>query len=181
MANEPLNPYAPPKSDWVHAPNPADTSARQWWLEGDVLVVLRNGSLPSDLCIKTGQPTTEPPAKHKVQWVHPLVAISVLSPIIFIILFLIFRKQGELSYAMSPEFIQRRKTGLWLMLAPIVPFVIAVVANSPVAGAATIVIFLVCLVVGIVFRTPFQIKKIDKERIYLKVDKRFLAALAARG
>lgn len=177
QSNQSINPYAPPKSDWVHAPSPADTAARQWWLEGDTVVVLRGGSLPEHLCIKTGAPTSLPAAKHKVQWVHPLVAISVISPIIFLILYLIFCKRAELSYAMSPEFIQRRKIGLGLILGPILMFVLAMLTESPAAIVGAGVVFVVSLIVGIVMRMPFQVTKIDKERIHLKVDKRFRAAL----
>jgi uncharacterized membrane protein YhaH (DUF805 family) len=181
MSGEPLNPYAPPKSDWVQAPSLTALSPQQWWLEGDTLVVLRFGTLPTDLCIKTGQPTEQPPVKRKVQWIHPAFAIAVLSPIIFLILFLIFRKTGELTYGVSPEFLQRKKIGLGLILGPIALIVLSAVTQSPIAIVAAMLIFVVCLIVGIVLMTPFQVRKIDKERIYLKVDERFRQALAARG
>lgn len=181
MSGESLNPYAPPKSDWVQPASPNALTPQQWWFEGDTLVVLRFGTLPTDVCIKTGQPTDQPPVKRKVQWIHPAFAIAVLSPIIFLILFLIFRKTAELTYGVSPEFIKRRKTALALILGPIALIVLSAFTKSPIAIVATMLIFVVCMIVGIVMMTPFQIRKIDKERIYLKVDDRFRDALAARG
>ncbi|MFV8753326.1 hypothetical protein ACNOYE_22485 [Nannocystaceae bacterium ST9] len=183
MVDEPFNPYAPPKSDWVYAPNPAALTPQQWWFEGDTLVVLRGASLPADLCVKTGQPTHEPPVQRKLQWIHPLVAISVISPIIFVILYLIFRKTAELGYGVSRELIQRRKIGLALILGPILPLAgliaLAGPGNPGVIGLAAVA-WVVMLLVGIVRMTPFQVKKIDKEKIYLKVDDRFRRALEAR-
>ena len=41
-------------------------------------------------------------------------------------------------------------------------------------------VYLVAIIVGAVMMTPFQVRKIDKEKIYLKVDDRFRQALAAR-
>lgn len=181
MAGEPINPYAPPKSDWVQAPTPTTLTPHQWWFEGDSLVVLRSGSLPTDLCIKTGLPTQEPPIKRKLQWIHPAFAISVISPIIFIILYLIFHKKGELTYAISREFIKRRNTGRALLIGSIVLLVLSFVTQSGVAIGVAAVIFVICLIAGLVMTIPFQIRKIDKERIYLKVDDRFRQALAARG
>ncbi len=182
MANEPVNPYAPPKSDWVHAPSPSSLAPQQWWFEGDQLVVLRGASLPADLCVKTGQPTGDSaPIKRKVQWVHPLVAISVISPIIFLILYLIFRKQAELSYGVSPEFRQRRKIALGLMIGPLLPLIVlGVLTESPAVIGVGSLVYLVAIIVGAVMMTPFQVRKIDKEKIYLKVDDRFRQALAAR-
>jgi hypothetical protein len=180
MADESINPYAPPKSDWVHAPSPAALMPQQWWFEGDTLVVLRGASLPTDLCVKTGQPTQLEPKKKTLQWVHPLVAISVISPIIFVILYFVFRKTAELTYAVSPEFMKRRRIGLAAILGSIALLVISFVSMIPPLIVAGVGVFIVGLIAGIVIMTPFQIRKIDKERIYLKVDERFRQALAAR-
>src|SRR5690349_17610086 len=103
MAEAPINPYAPPKSDWVQAPSPAALMPQQWWFEGDTLIVLKSGSLPTDLCVKTGEPA-EKPVERTLSWVHPLVAVTVISPIIFIILYFIFRKTGKITYGVSRRF-----------------------------------------------------------------------------
>jgi hypothetical protein len=181
MAGGPMNPYAPPKSDWVDAPNPAALMPQQWWFEGETLVVLRSGSLPTDLCVKTGQPTQLPPVQRTLQWVHPLVAISVISPIIFIILYFIFRKTAKLTYAISPEFVSRRRTGLALIFAPLGLFALALFSENGALIAVSLLAFLVGLIAGLRMTMPFQIRKIDKERIYLKIDDRFRQALVARG
>lgn len=181
MADEPFNPYAPPKVDWVAAPNPATLVPQQWWFEGEELVVLRGASLPTDICVKTGQPTSLPPVHKKVQWVHPAVAITVvISPIIFLILYFIFRKTGELTYAVSPEFLKRRKLGIGLIVGPLVPILAAIPLDMPALAAVFGLLWVISMIVGIVIMMPFQIKKIDKEKIHMKVDKRFTAALAQR-
>jgi hypothetical protein len=181
MPGEAINPYAPPKSDWVHAPNPASLGPRQWWLEGDRLVVLRGGSLPADLCVKTGQPTQLPPKEQTLQWIHPAFAIAIISPIIFLILYLIFRKTAKMTYAVSPEFVKNRRLAGAIILGTVGLFVLGVVIDSAVVLVVSLLAFLVGLIVALRMMTPFQIRKIDKERIYLKIDDRFRQALAARG
>jgi hypothetical protein len=178
MAGEPINPYAPPKSDWVHEPSPG--MQQQWWFEGETLVVPRGGMLPIDLCVKTGQPTQHAPVKRTLVWVHPLVAISVISPIIFIILYLILRKTGELAYGVSPEFVQRRRIGVGVIVGTLALFVLSIVAESGAAMVLALLLFLVGVIVGLRLMTPFSIRKIDKQLIRLKVDDRFRQALAAR-
>jgi hypothetical protein len=180
MAGDPINPYLPPRSEWVPGPAPGTSTHQQWWFEGETLVVPRFGSLPTDLCVKTGQPTQHPPVTRKLVWVHPLVAISIVSPIIFIILYLIFRRTGELTYGVSPEFIKRRRIGVGLILGAIALFVLSIVTMNEDAMFGALVLLVVGAIAGFVLMTPFQVRKIDHQLIRLKIDDRFRQALAAR-
>ncbi len=173
-----FNPYAPPAADWVMADERANLGERAWWFEGDVLVVRKGGSLPVEVCMKTGQPADGKPVTRKLQWVHPAVAITVISPIIFLILYLIFRKTGAITYGVSAEFRKRIKTGRILMFAPLLLLPLAFVLPEPALGVGVgMVVWVVCLIVGLLMAQPFRIQKIDKQNIYLLVDPRLRHAL----
>jgi hypothetical protein len=178
-----FNPYAPPSADWAMAAAPVGPGGGQWWFQGNTLVVVKGSTLPLNLCVKTGQPSDGEPVKRTLQWVHPLVTLTVLiSPLIMIILYFVLRKTGDISYGLSTEMRKRRKTGLILTLAPLLLIVLLAVAlPEPALGFLLgLLIWLVCLVVGLIMMNPFKITKIDDKYIYLDVDQRFRRALMGR-
>lgn len=127
-----FNPYAPPSADWVSAPAGVGPGMQQWWFEGETLVVPKGGTLPLDRCVKFGTPADDKPVTRTVQWMHPLIALSVLiSPLIMIILYFIFRKTGQITYGQSEQLRKRRSLGLALILGPLLLFGLAFVMPEP--------------------------------------------------
>lgn len=148
------------------------------FMQGEQLVV-RHGTVLPDLCIATGAPTGGSiVANRKLQWVPPWIGILfVLSPLIG----LIVRKNGTLSYYVSAEQKARRKNGILIGLGAIgasfLFFVIAGAADVPALAILGGLGFLAGIIVAIVVGQPFQVRKIDKEYIYLKVKPPFAAAI----
>jgi uncharacterized membrane protein len=158
-------------------------------LTGDTLVVEKDAALP-DFCIFSGEPTQGGRVRQKLAWAPPaLAALVVISPLIYIIVYLIVRKTGTLDYALSPGARSRKRSGLFIALGGVVltGILIAVGAdsNSGELVLAGLVVFLVTLIVGVVRARVLNLTKIDKTHIHVKLRpeavQAFSAALARAG
>lgn len=148
---------------------------------GDQLV-LRKGTVLPDVCISTGQPTGGMMKHSTVQWMPPWVGIIIiLSPLIGLIVMLIARKTGPVTYALSTEARAKRKKGivigLSILASTFVLMGVGITADLPGLALLGIVTFITGLLVALIAGRPFHVAKIDKEFIYLKVKPAFMNAM----
>lgn len=181
-----MNPYAPPAADHPYAPvGGVSPTGNDWWFEGDKVVVRDGGSLPTDICIKTGEPTTGVPKNKKVQWAPPWVwVVFVLSWLIGLIIYLVIKKTGTFTYGESEALKSRKKTALIVGLGGSVAafglFFVGAAANSGALLALGGLGLFAAIIVGVILGQTFQVTKIRDGLITLKVDKRFRARLSQR-
>ncbi len=182
MADQPFNPYQAPVHDEPF--NPAlSADAANYSRQGDVLVVVKGASLPPEVCLATGERAEGKPVRKNLAWAHPALAIAIFfNLLIYLILYLILRKRGELSYGLSAEFKRRRMIGVLLAIfGPVLSvFVIAWGAGARDGEWALglgALMMLATLIAGVIMAQPFRIQKIDATHIYLKVKPKVFAAL----
>ena len=172
-----MNPYAAPVAGG-HAHTGAPGAAGQdFWREGELLVVRKGTHLP-DVCLATGQPTGGNVKTKTLQWMPPWIGVVfVLSWPIGLILMLILRKKGQLTYFLSQQAEEKRKKGIMIGIGLIIAFFasvgIGIALEAPFAAVVGTLLFIVGLIVAIVYGAPFRVHKIDNEVIYLKMKPEF--------
>lgn len=132
-----VNPYAP--SQVLAQPLPT-TKPIGAWRHGNQMVVHRHWSLPP-FCVRTNAPA-ETSVQRTVSWLHPLVYIALISPLIFVILALVLRKAMRLDVPLSHDAHQllRRRLiiGYCFTGGGILLCAFAVVMGSSVEGEASL-------------------------------------------
>lgn len=179
---QPLNPYAPPVATGPgHQPH-APGAGTQYWFEGEELVAHIGASLP-DICIFSGEPAAEGRITKTLQWYPPWIgALVIVSWPIALILMMVMRKRGDLSYCIGAEAKKRRTTGI--LIATVGSIVLmgvgiaGLAAESAALGIIGMLGFVVALIAGIVMAQLFQVKKIDDGMIRIKVKPAFIDAMA---
>jgi hypothetical protein len=166
----PLNPYAPPVATGPGFP--MQTAPGAFRIEGDKLVIAKEGALPP-LCIWNGEPAADGYVQRKLTWVPPWTGAFVISPIIYLIVFLIVKKTGGLRFALGQTARKRRKSGILIlvsgMLVGIGVMIAGIAIREPIGMLVGIVLLFVGLLVGALRARTMQIVKIDKTHIYLKL------------
>jgi hypothetical protein len=175
----PVNPYAAPIA--VPQGSYAARPGIDLYQLGDKLV-LRKGTVLPDLCVVTGQPTGGQMKHRSLGWIPPWVAILfVLSPAIGLIVALIVRKSGDVTFGWSlPARSKRTRgvlVGLGVLFSTFALVGLGIATELPGIALLGLVTFIVGLVMAIVSGQPFQVAKIDKEFIHLKVKPAFLTAM----
>ena len=185
------DPYAPGGFNPYQAPSAAadafgaaiQPNATNYWREGDLLVVNKGATVPPEVCIATGRAGDGQLIRKTLQWAHPAVAIAILfNVIIYIILYLVMRKTGEIGYGFSTAFRNRRRNGILLaILGPVACTFLTIVGfdnrGLEWLGAIAAIGIIATLIVGIIMAQPFRIQKIDEHRVYLKVKPEVFSAL----
>lgn len=176
---EEYNPYAPPVAA---AAAHGMSSQRGWRLEGDLLIVDKGATLPN-LCLYNGTAVAGGPTQKTLTWVPPWVSILAISPLIFLIVYLIVKKTGALGYYLSDEAKKRRTTGVLLAVGSFALFMISMFAatgtDEPVFILVGFVLFFVLLIVGLFRSRVFAIKRIDESTIQLKLPPDAVRAFAS--
>jgi hypothetical protein len=102
------NPYAPPKSESLNRdrhldyPDPA-------WCDGNTLVARKGAELP-DRCIKCNAPAGGFRFKRNLSWHSPGWYIFLISPLIYIIVYLLVRRGAKITVGLCPS---HRKKRAW--------------------------------------------------------------------
>jgi hypothetical protein len=125
--------------------------------DGDKLIVPQGGVLPVNICIKCGAPANGKPLKKRLGWHTPWLYILILSPIIYVIVALIVRKQMLLAIPLCDEHAARRKRmillGWGLAVAGIASVIILANVSSDAAGIGVLLLFVLLfagLIVGVI-------------------------------
>lgn len=164
-----MNPFAPPEAD---DPRALTSGGGRFRVQGNTLIVERDATLPA-LCIFTGEPTLGQRERRRLAWAPPWTAVFVISPLLYLIVYLIVRKRAWLDYALSERARARRRTGLRTLFGGIV----AAIALGFVGGYAGVpllivfspFVFLIVLVVGMVYGRVLQVTRIDQAHVHLKL------------
>jgi hypothetical protein len=116
-----VNPYtSPDNSEDVILAQVVDgpQSTAGLYRKGDQLVMHKNAYLPAR-CVKSNQPVEGRRLQRNLSWYHPLLYLALLaSPLVFIILAYVLRKQATVYLGLSePWFCKRRLAILiaWMM------------------------------------------------------------------
>ncbi len=162
------NPYSAPATQ----PDSGATGDGQVRCVGDLLVIPKGTKLPG-ICLFTGTEDGGVFETKKLSWAPPWVFIFILFNIlILLVVYLIVRKQGELTFYTDASILARRKTVGWTwggtMMAAVVAAVIGFATEVPVLGICSVLAFLVALIVLLVKFPKLKIAKIDKTDIHLK-------------
>jgi len=162
------NPYDAP----VVQPNSSATSDGRVRCVGDALVVPKGTTLP-DTCLYTGLEGKGAYESKKLSWAPPWVYIFILfNIIVLLIIYLIIRKQGDLTYYVDSSIVRRRSSLGWtwggVMVAMVVTLVAGIVMETGAVIGIGAVALLVALIILLVKLPKLKIAKIDKTDIYLK-------------
>jgi hypothetical protein len=133
------NPYASPAicEDVVMAEVADEPDWRAGlYRKGNQLVMHKQALLP-DRCVKSNEPAGGKRLQRNLSWYHPLISLSVLaSPLVFIILACILRKQAIIRVGLSKPWFRKRRRALligWLMalLGLVIFFSSIVIVTGP--------------------------------------------------
>lgn len=179
-----FNPYQAPTAQADGFGPAIQPETGGYWRQGDTLMVSKGATLPSNVCIATGNQSNGQIQTKTLHWAHPAIAVCLIFGVIGLILFMILhfslRKSGDISYALSEEFYKRRRIGIILAIAgPVASMVIGAVTldATPIVAILAIFSFFGTLIAGVIMAQPFRIKKIDDQHIHLKLKPEVFQAL----
>ena len=182
------NPYAPPSEPaQLDAPTPgASTVGANMWVDGDKLVIPREGAVFPDRCVQCNAPTGYK-LERKLFWHPPWVYIFILISIwIYIILALVLRKKAHVHVGLCDEHRAKRKNAMligWVGSLATIATCTGGLAMENDAGAVIALLsgiaFLVVLIVGLVRAQTVVPRKMDDTYAWLKVGAPFLQSFSA--
>lgn len=110
---EQINPYAAPQVGGYQPSMPVvgNHPFAGLWRQGNLLVMHKLAPLP-EICLLSNQPATRR-LKRTMYWHHPAIYIAMISPVIYIILALIFQKNATIEIALTEEWFARRRRRLF--------------------------------------------------------------------
>ena len=166
------NPYAPPMADLDNSPRLAEIS--DGWRDGDLLVVPKGAELP-DHCLKCNAPAQGYRFKRTLYWLHPTwFILFLMSPLIYILVYLIIRKKGKATAGLCVLHRKRRRRAIllgWLTSLAGIPTAFAASFVPDPYQAVPIIAGLVLLFAGVIggmIGSQVLIpKRIDKQFIWL--------------
>jgi len=166
-----LNPYAPPGTDEGHLGALA-AAGGSYTLSGTTLVAAKGTALPS-LCVWSGEPPEGPRIQARLYWAPLWTVIFVFSPLLYLIVYFLARKKGDLSYCLGATARRRRKQALLLggggMVASLVLMVVGGSMNEPLLLLGAVVTFLFWMFFAILRGRVVHVTRIDADSIHLKL------------
>lgn len=164
--SDPVNPYAAPKA------SVQDFGTGEIWRKGKLLVMQHGAQLPHR-CVKCNAPAVEPVRARKIYWHQPWVfALLLVNLILYAIVALATRKQATIHPGLCPSHHSRRRRGIALGwtgagLGILLAILGGVVSNGWLAVAGLLV-FLGCLIAGVILAQFVAPTRIDKDFITLR-------------
>ena len=139
---------------------------------GDLLLIPKGTKLPG-ICLFTGKEDGGVFETKKLSWAPPWVFIFILfNLLILLVIYLIVRKQGELTWYTDASILARRRSVGWTWgttaMAGVVAAVVGFASELPVVGVCSVLVILVALILLLVKSPKLKIAKIDKTDIHLK-------------
>ncbi len=165
-----FNPYDAPSAEPVFALNLGDTSPFR--IEDGCLVVPIGSTLP-DICVYTGQEGGNIPIQKTFVWARSWIYLLILLNIlILLIVYMIVRKKGRVTFFVSPQASSSRMQWLainWaIFLTGLVALGVAIAYEAPVLGIACPVLVITSLVIYYLKVRGIYPAWIDETRIALK-------------
>lgn len=176
-----FNPYAAPEAGLApqHFATEED-EGRGVWRDGKTLVMAKAARLPSR-CVRCNEPATFR-LKRTLSWHTPLLYVLLISPLIYVIVALIFRQTAKVQIPLCERHRAKRSKAIatcWLVALAGFALCFAPVFNSdlmPLIGVGTLMIL--GALVGALFIAVVTPRKIDKTHAWLdKVSPLYLATL----
>jgi hypothetical protein len=122
------NPYAPPKSESFNRDRHLD-DPHPAWCDGNTLVARKGAELP-DRCIKCNAPAGGLRFKRNIYWHSPGWFIFIISPLIYIIVYLLVRRRAKITVGLCSYHRKKRARAIalgWLTALAGIGFYISVV------------------------------------------------------
>lgn len=175
MNSGPVQTQAPVQympSSYVPMPHPAQRVYRRT----DEIMMHEMGNLPA-YCVKCNEDASAYSGggvvRQKYRWTHPLVYISLVSPLIFVILRLALAKRAKVDLPLCRTHLEGRKTtGNFLVGASVVSaIVVFFLGSAGSVGLAALLFFAALVGITISYEylfQPLRSSKIDNEFVYLK-------------
>jgi hypothetical protein len=178
--NESLNPYAAPRSSGDDLAMDGDVP---WRMSGRMLIARKGVTLPA-VCIFTGQPAPGEHERRSLSWTPTWFKVmGGLIPIIAAFAYTMFRRSGELEYALGPLARKRRRAGTTMGLVgcgtAIGLFVLGIADELPGLSLAGFLLFLVAFFVASARARLFHVNRIDDRYLYIELTPAAAQALAA--
>ncbi len=166
------NPYAPPMADLDSSASL--TEVTDGWRDGTLLVVPKGAELP-DRCLKCNAPAHGYRFKRTLYWLQPAwFILFLMSPPIYIVVYLIVRKKGKATAGLCLTHRKRRVLAIligWLTSLAGIPtaFLAMFVPDHyrPIPLIAGVVLMVAGLSVGMIGSLVLIPKRIDKRFIWL--------------
>lgn len=179
------NPYEPPAADEPNATEPAVASGvvaiGLQLVNGNTLVAEKGSQLPP-ICLWNGEPCSAGRRTTNFSWAPGWVWIFAVSPLLLLVVYLLARKRGELSYCLGKgaEGRQRQARTLLGMAALLGVPLLAIGLSQHVfllVSLASLVIF-VSLVAAAVQAPTLGVARIDERNVHIKLSSDAAAAFA---
>ena len=154
-------------------------------VEGKHLVVVDGAVLPQR-CIKTNEPVAEPGRTKTLYWANPLILVAFLiNAILGIVLYLVLRKRCRITYAMSSRmrtaYLYRRLVAVMVWVRGFALAIVGALKGRLELLVIGIGLCLAGLILTLAFTTVLNIAKYRDGRFYLRgCGKPFLDAIRAK-
>lgn len=162
------NPYRAPQAETVLS-HQAQVDPQSYYVEGKNLVIC-NGAMLPNLCVKTGKPLPDAKrTKKTLYWAHPAWALLIfINLLIYAIVYLCIRKKVTFHYSISPQAKRKRfalvSSSLLLTFGSLAAGIYFLMADDP-TGANTpfalagFILFLIGLIMIAIVSNSLRIKK----------------------
>jgi hypothetical protein len=145
--------------------------------EGDVLVAPREGAILPARCVRCNEPAGRR-LMRRLYW-HPpaLYLLIFISLCVYLIPALVFRKKAVLEVGLCERHFRRRRWGIGLGWGGFVIGGVVFVGSIepyPLLGLSFLLVTLLSPIIGVVMAQVVSPKRIDAERVRLKVGRPFL-------
>jgi hypothetical protein len=174
------NPYQPPQEDEARIGSEPGTGDFRV-LNGDTLVAEKGAVLPA-ICLWNGEPCSGDRRETNFAWAPSWTLIFIVSPLLYVLVYLLVRKRGRLSYCLGTEARARRKQSLMLvlgaLLAGVVLGTIGVARDLDVLIAVAWIGGLLSLLVALLRAPTLRATRIDERHVHIKLKPSAAAAFS---
>jgi hypothetical protein len=180
------NPYEPPAGDESDEPESAVVRGHVaggalHLVNGDTLVAEKGSTLPP-LCLWNGEPCTAGRRTTNFAWAPGWVWIFVVSPLLLLVVYLLARKRGELSYCLGTTAQGRQRQVRWLLGGAVLlglPLVaIGVSLRLHLLVACASLASFVAVLAAVVQSPTLRVVRIDERNVHIKLEPGAAAAFA---
>jgi len=176
------NPYAPSKASLGAMDIGAGHSGHLAWREGKVLILQRDGDLPSR-CVKCNDEADAPTKSRTLYWHHPgYYLLLLINVILYVIVALIARKRVKVSPGLCVAHKQRRARGVMIgwggLIVGLLALFFSAANDMPGLTVVAILALLATVIAGLLMARVVYATRIDKKFVRIKgCGEEFLATL----
>lgn len=175
------NPYQAPQEDGGPGEQQPGRAGAFRVLNGDTLVAEKGAVLPA-ICLWNGDACSGGRRQTNFAWAPSWTLLFIVSPLLYILVYLLARKRGRLSYCLGTEAQRRRKQAAMLVVGALllgVPLVAIGVSRD--VGSLVILASLAlfgALIAAVVLSPTLRVLRIDARQVHLKLGPAAAAAFS---